>query len=72
MDIVCGKCDANNNVNDNDVDCSSNGSSGSHTTSYTYSANFTCWRCKRENDVTIHTDEVDDTREVLSSHIMYN
>lgn len=70
MKIECGKCEAENNVND--VECSSNGSSGTHTTSYTYSAFFICWRCKHENDVTIHTDEDSDTGEVLSSDTTYN
>lgn len=70
MEIACGKCDVINNVND--VGCSNNGSSGSHTTSFTYTARFTCWRCKHENDVTIHTDESTETDEVLSSHTTYN
>lgn len=70
MKISCGKCDVKNNVDD--VKCCSNGSSGSHTTSYTYSVNFICWRCKHENNVTIHTDEVDDTGEVLDFHTIYN
>lgn len=70
MEVTCGKCDAKNNIDD--VECSNNGSSGSHTTSYTYSAYFTCWRCKHENDVTIHTDESVETDEVLSSNTTYN
>lgn len=70
MEIACGKCDVGNNVNN--VKCRSNGSSGNHTTSYTYSAKFVCWRCKHENNVTIDTNEVDDTGEVLDSHTTYS
>lgn len=70
MDIACGKCKANNTVNG--VECSNGGSSGSHTTFFTYTANFTCWRCKHENDVTIHNDESTETDEVLSSRTTYN
>lgn len=70
MEITCGKCHIKNKIDD--VKCKNNGSSGHHTTSYTYSANFICWRCKRENNATIFTDELDDTGEVLDYHITYN
>lgn len=70
MKINCKKCDIENNVND--VECSSNGSSGYHMVSYTYSAFFTCWRCKHENDLTIITNEHSDTGEVMSSDTIEN
>ncbi len=70
MEITCGKCGVINNVID--VKCSNNGEAGSHLTSYIYSATFTCWRCKHDNDVTIDTIESDETDETISSHTTYN
>ncbi len=69
MGILCEKCNASNNA---DIDCSYNGVVGSNLASYTYSANFTCWRCKHENDVTIDTIESEETDEVLNPQIRYN
>lgn len=51
------------------LDCESNGSSGTHTTSYTYTGLIICDDCQAEHDVIIHTDELDDTGEVLSIDI---
>ncbi len=49
------------------LNCENNGKSGTHTTSYTYTGIVTCDNCQTEHEVTIHTDEVDDTGEVLES-----
>lgn len=70
MEIACEKCRVENNVNN--VECSNNGSAGSHLTFYTYSAKFTCWRCNHENDVTIQRVESDETAEVMDSNTTYN
>ncbi|OZS41836.1 hypothetical protein [Photobacterium sanguinicancri] len=51
------------------LDCESNGSSGNHTTSYTYTGVITCDNCQIEHEVTINTDEVDDTGEVIDINI---
>ncbi len=48
-----------------DLDCVSNGSSGTHTTSFTYSGEVTCLACGNVKDVSVDTDEVDDTGEIL-------
>ncbi|PSW27406.1 hypothetical protein C9J21_21305 [Photobacterium phosphoreum] len=48
------------------LNCENNESSGSHTTSYTYTGMVTCSKCGYEHDVTIDTDECDDTGEILS------
>lgn len=51
------------------LDCENNGKSGTHTTSYTYTGIVTCDDCQTEHEVTIHTDEADDTGEILESDI---
>jgi hypothetical protein len=48
------------------LDAESNGSSGSHTTSFTYTGTVTCPECEHDTEVTIDTDECDDTGEILS------
>ncbi|EMJ7519433.1 hypothetical protein QPK77_08125 [Providencia rettgeri] len=48
------------------LECESNGSSGSHTTSYTYTGTVICPECEYENEVEFITEELDDTREILS------
>ncbi|EJC0567391.1 hypothetical protein MX054_004251 [Enterobacter cloacae] len=69
MGILCEKCDANN---DPEIDSYYNGVVENNLTSYTYTAKFTCWRCKHENDVTIDTISSDEIEEVLDSQIRYN
>jgi len=49
----------------NDLDRESNGSSGTHTTSYTYSGAVECPHCETYNELEFETDEVDDTGEIL-------
>lgn len=56
-------------VNLSTLDRESNGSSGTHTTSYTYTGVITCDDCQTENEVTVDTDEVDDTGEIVSMDI---
>ncbi len=67
MSIECNNenCGTEIEVDLNTLECTSNGSSGSHTTSYTYEGSVTCPECGTEHEVCIHTDEVDDTGEIL-------
>ncbi len=60
------KCENEFNIDLNSLNCESNGSSGSHTTSYTYTGVVTCQICNTEHDVSINADECDDTDEILS------
>lgn len=66
MECQNEECGEELNIDFSSLDCESNGSSGSHTTSYTYTGVVTCEACGEENEVTIDTDEVDDTDEILS------
>lgn len=49
----------------NTLECESNGSSGTHTTSYTYSGEVTCPECGSSKEVSVDTDELDDTGEIV-------
>ncbi len=65
------ECPNDNCSHEFDIDLSelereSNGNSGSHTTSYSYTGCVVCPECGDESEVNIDTDEVDDTGEVLS------
>ncbi|MER0369787.1 hypothetical protein ABRZ72_20230 [Vibrio vulnificus] len=66
MECQNEECGEELNIDFSSLDRESNGSSGSHTTSYTYTGIVTCEACGAENEVTIDTDEVDDTDETLS------
>ncbi|MEZ8069409.1 hypothetical protein [Vibrio sp. FF145] len=66
------ECPNDNCSHEFDIDLSelereSNGNSGSHTTSYSYTGGVVCPEYGHESEVSIDTDEVDDTGEVLSS-----
>ena len=52
----------------NELEQESNGSSGSHTTSYTYEGTVSCPE-NHEQEVCIITDEVDDTGEILEVNV---
>jgi len=52
------------------LDKESNGSSGSHTTSYTYTGEVKCPECGCDQDVECITDELDDTGEILTIEIV--
>lgn len=65
MQITCGECGGMIGVNFDELDRDCNGSSGSHTTSFTYSGDIKCLGCGTDNYVTIETDELDDTDEML-------
>jgi hypothetical protein len=60
------ECEYDIEVDLNLLECESNGSSGSHTTSYTYTGTVICPECEHDTEVTIDTDECDDTGEILS------
>ncbi len=51
------------------LNCVSNGSSGTHTTSYTYTGLVICGDCQTKHDVIINTDQLDDTGEILDIDI---
>lgn len=46
--------------------CESNGSSGNHTTSYTYTGVVVCPECEHSHDVEYLTDESDETEDIFS------
>lgn len=48
------------------LDKESNGTSGNHTTSYTYTGEVKCPECKCGQDVEYITDELNDTGEILT------
>ncbi len=48
------------------LDKESNGSSGNHTTSYTYTGEVKCPECECSQNVGYITDELDDTGEILT------
>ncbi|CAA2950567.1 Uncharacterised protein [Enterobacter cloacae] len=48
------------------LDKESNGTSGNHTTSYTYTGEVKCPECECSQDVEYITDELDDTGEILT------
>ncbi len=68
MEINCGNSGCDNVITFSlgQLHREGNGSSGSHTSSFTYSGKITCSRCNYENEVEYLTDEVDDTNEILS------
>lgn len=67
MECKKEQCDQELNINYSSLDCESNGSSGTHTTSYTYTGIVTCDACGTKNEVIIDTDEDNDTNEILSA-----
>lgn len=68
--MECSNCSNEIDVDLSALECESNGSSGSHTTSYTYTGTVTCDECGAETEVTIVTDEENDTGEILSKEYM--
>lgn len=66
MECENEECGQELNIDYSYLDCENNGSSGNHTTSYTYTGIVTCDACGTENEVTIDTDEVDDIDDTLS------
>jgi len=66
IDCSNESCENELDIDLNSLECESNGSSGSHTTSYTYTGVVVCHDCSTELDVIINTDECDDTRDILS------
>lgn len=69
MNCSNNNCDNELEINLSDLECESNGSSGTHTSSYTYEGSITCPKCGEENEVVIDTDEDNDTGEILSQDI---
>jgi len=69
MECLNVECTHEPQIDLSSLDCESNGSSGNHTTSYTYTGFIVCDKCKTECEVTVITDELDDTGEVLSIEI---
>ena len=67
MECANEKCRTEIDINWETLECENNGSSGNHTTSCTYTGIVTCGECGYEHDVTIDTDEDNDTGEILSS-----
>jgi len=66
IDCSNENCENELDIDLNSLECESNGSSGSHTTSYTYTGIVVCPDCSAEIDVIIDTDECDDTEDILS------
>lgn len=59
------KCGIEFDVDLNMLEKESNGSSGTHTTSYTYTGTVQCPKCQYANEVSFLTDELNDTDEIL-------
>lgn len=66
--IDCGNddCGCEIDVELSTLNSENNGSSGTHTTWYTYTGSVTCPECEYENEVTFTVDVLDDTGEVLT------
>ena len=63
--MECEKCGFELDIDLNSLEYENNGSSGNHTTSFTYYGTLSCSNCSYDNEVTIDTDECDDTGEIL-------
>ncbi|EJE4150086.1 TPA: hypothetical protein ACVU30_003881 [Vibrio parahaemolyticus] len=61
------ECGEELSIDFSSLDCENNGSSGTHTISCTYTGIVTCNACNTENEVTIDTDEDNDTGDILSA-----
>lgn len=64
--IDCSNCETEFDVDLSLLERESNGSSGNHTSSFTYTGAARCPHCQYENEVSFLTDELDDTGEILS------
>lgn len=60
------ECEYELDVDLSQLHCESNGPSGNHTTSYTYTGVVTCPECGNQRDVTVETDECDETGDIFS------
>ena len=67
MEIECEneKCDVVIEADLNKLECTSNGSSGNYTSSYTYEGLITCPECQTEWVVCIDTDVENDSGEII-------